>query len=199
MKASVESKALNVIVETLKDMRGDEEMDLNEFLDVARKPLYFMILVQLVACLLAVRSAYDVTMQDQAWFQVADFVLLVVALVVPALVGLATYRKTRSLKQTVIKGAVFGFFVGLTGLVLALAFQPIITQANSALFGATTYSPTPFPVHVGFITPDFVLLLKWALAIIVNAVLAGIGALGLAYSKKGVYAPHYAAGKRKRK
>ncbi len=184
-------------------------MDLNEFLDVARKPLYFMILVQLVACLLAVRSAYDsaivrsvydLTMQEQAWFQVADFILLVVALVVPALVGLATYRKTRSLKQTVVKGAVFGFFVGLTGLVLALAFQPLITTANSAFFGATTYSPTPFPVHVGFITPDFVLLVKWVLAIVVNALLAGIGALGLAYSKKGSgYAPHYAATKRRRK
>ncbi len=160
-------------------------MDLDEFLDVARKPLYFIIAVQFVACVLAVANAYDFSLQSQAWFQVVDFVMLVVALVVPALVGLAAYRKTRSLKQTVIKGAVFGFFVGLTGIVFALAFQPVVSAANLTIGGPTTYSPIPFPVHVGFIMPDFVLLVKWVLAIVANAFLAGIGALGLAYSKRG--------------
>jgi hypothetical protein len=159
-------------------------VDLNEFLDVARKPLYFMLFVQLVACVMAVGAAYDAKMDGQAWFQVVDFVLLVVSLVVPALVGLAAYRRTRSLKQTVVKGAVFGFFVGLTGLVLALAFQPIISGATPYSC-PTTYSPTAFPVHVGFIVTDFALLMKWALTVIVNALLACVGALGVAYSGKG--------------
>ena len=159
-------------------------MDLDEFLDVARKPLYFMLLIQVIACVLAVGVTYNAAMGNEAWFQVLDFVLLVVALVVPAVVGLAAYKKTRSMKQTVVKGAVFGFFVGLTGLILTLAFQPLISPA-SPFACPTTYSPTPFPVHVGFIVPDFVLLMKWALAIIVNAVLAFVGALGLAYSKSG--------------
>jgi hypothetical protein len=173
-------------------------MDLDEFLNVARKPLYFMLLVQLVACFMAVGAAYDFTLQDQAWFQVVDFVLLVVALVVPAFVGLAAYRKTRSLKQTIVKGAVFGFFVGLTGLVLALAFQPLVSGA-SPFAGPTTYSPTPFPVHVGFIVPDFVLLMKWALAIVANAFLAFIGSLGLVYAKGGARGATAAVGGAKRR
>ncbi|MFH0974073.1 MAG: hypothetical protein V1817_04790 [Candidatus Micrarchaeota archaeon] len=176
-------------------------MDLDEFLEVARKPLYLMLIAQLVACVIAVGLAYDAKMESGSWFQVLDFVLLVVALVVPALVGMSAYRKTRSMKQTIVKGAVFGFFVGLTGLVLALAFQPLISPASP--YGcATTYSPIPFPVHVGFIVPDFVLLMKWALAIIVNALLAGIGALGIAYSKRGSGAGGASAGfgaRRKRK
>lgn len=172
-------------------------MDLDEFLEVARKPLYFLIVIQLLACVMAVAAAYDFTLQTAAWFQVADFVLLVVALVVPALVGMAAYRRTRSLKQTVVKGSVFGFFVGLTGLVFALAFQPLISQATPFAC-PTSYSPTPFPVHVGMIVPDFALLVKWALAIVANAFLAGIGALGLVYAKGKRGAPT-AIARRKRK
>ncbi|MEM0475662.1 MAG: hypothetical protein QW343_02620 [Candidatus Norongarragalinales archaeon] len=160
-------------------------MDLDDFLQVARKPLYFMIFVQLIACIMAVGVAFDAVMQDEAWFQAIDFILLVVALVVPALVGMAAYRKTHSFKQTIVKGAVFGFFVGLTGLVLALAFQPIITSASQTftVSGTRIYSPMPFPVHVGWTVYPFDLLVKWVLAIIANAVLAGIGCLGIVYAR----------------